>query len=79
MRTLRRLSLFPVVPGAGVAVAGMGWIPRSDLIVVGGDDGFLAVVDPLRGRVVRRLYGTPRSRTGTRQASSRRASARTGA
>jgi WD40 repeat protein/DNA-binding SARP family transcriptional activator len=57
MRTLRRLALLPVVPRAGVAVAGMAWIPRSDLIVVGGDDGFLAVVDPLRGRIVRRLYG----------------------
>jgi WD40 repeat protein len=57
MRTMRRLSLFRVVPGAGVAVAGMAWIPRSDLIVVGGDDGFLAVVDPLRRRVVKRLHG----------------------
>jgi WD40 repeat protein len=57
MRTFRRLSLFPVVPSAGAAVAGMGWIPHSDLVVVGGDDGFLAVVDPLRGRVVRRLHG----------------------
>jgi WD40 repeat protein len=57
MGTLRRLSLFPVVPGAGGAVAGMRWIPRSDLIVVGGDNGFLALVDPLRGRVVKRLYG----------------------
>jgi WD40 repeat protein/DNA-binding SARP family transcriptional activator/energy-coupling factor transporter ATP-binding protein EcfA2 len=54
MGTLRRLSLFPVVPGA--AVAGMGWIPRSDLMVVGSDDGSLALVDPLRGRVVKRLY-----------------------
>jgi WD40 repeat protein len=35
----------------------MAWIPHSDLIVVGGDDGFLAVVDPLRRRVVKRLYG----------------------
>ncbi len=57
MRTLRRLWVFPVVPGAGVAVAGMAWIPHSDLIVVGGEDGFLAVVDPLRRRVVKRLYG----------------------
>ena len=40
MRTLRRLWLFPVVPSAGAAVAGMAWIPRSALIVVGGDDGF---------------------------------------
>jgi WD40 repeat protein/DNA-binding SARP family transcriptional activator len=57
MRTLRPLWRFRVVPGAGVAVAGMAWIPHSDLIVVGGDDGFLAVVDPLRRRVVKRLFG----------------------
>ena len=74
------MSLFRVVPGAGVAVAGMGWIPHSDLIVVGGDDGFLALVDPLRGRVVRRLYGhAAHARTGNAAASSRLASARTGA
>jgi WD40 repeat protein len=57
MRTLRPLWRFRVVPDAGVAVAGMAWIPHSDLIVVGGDDGFLAVVDPLRRRVVKRLLG----------------------
>ena len=65
MRTLRRLSLFPSFPGSGAAVAGMGWVPHSDLIVVGGNDGFLALVDPLRGRVVRRLYGhAAHARTG---------------
>ncbi len=65
MRTLRAVSLFGVVPGEGAAVAGMGWVPHSDLIVVGGNDGFLALVDPLRGRVVRRLYGhAAHARTG---------------
>ena len=58
MRTLRPTSQFPRwSPGPGAAVVGMGWVPHSDLIAVGGNDGFLALVDPLRGRVVRRLYG----------------------
>ncbi len=65
MRTLRPVSLFPVVPGKGSVVAGMGWVPHSDLIAVGGNDGFLALVDPLHGRVVRRLYGhAAHARTG---------------
>ena len=65
MRTLRLAAHFRVVPGAGAAVAGMGWVPHSDLIAVGGNDGFLALVDPLRGRVVRRLYGhAAHARTG---------------
>jgi len=65
MRTLLAVSLFPVVPGKGALAAGMGWVPHSDLIVVGGNDGFLALVDPLRGRVVRRLYGhAAHARTG---------------
>jgi WD40 repeat protein/DNA-binding SARP family transcriptional activator len=65
MRTLRLVSHFRVVPGAGATVAGMGWVPHSDLIAVGGNDGFLALVDPLRGRVVRRLYGhAAHARTG---------------
>ncbi len=65
MRTLRPVSLFGVVPGKDAAVAGMGWIPHSNLIVVGGGDGFLAIADPLRGRVVRRLYGhAAHARTG---------------
>jgi WD40 repeat protein len=65
MRTLRRASLFGVVRGKGAVVAGMGWVPHSDLIAVGGNDGFLALVDPLRGRVVRRLYGhAAHARTG---------------
>ena len=46
-----------MVPGAGAGSRGMGWVPHSDLIAVGGDDGFLALVDPLRGRVVKRLRG----------------------
>jgi WD40 repeat protein len=65
MRTLRAVSLFRVVPGKGAVVAGMGWVPHRDLIAVGGNDGFLALVDPLRGRVVRRLYGhAAHARTG---------------
>ena len=65
MRTLRPVSLFPVVRGKGAVVAGMGWVPHSDLIAVGGNDGFLALVDPLRGRVVKRLYGhAAHARTG---------------
>ena len=65
MRTLRPVSLFGVVPGKDAAVAGMGWIPHSNLIVVGGGDGFFAIADPLRGRVVRRLYGhAAHARTG---------------
>jgi len=65
MRTLRPVSQFPVVRGAGATVAGMGWVPHSDLIVVGGNDGFLALVDPLRGRIVKRLYGhAAHARTG---------------
>ena len=35
----------------------MGYVPRSRLLVVGGDDGFLALVDPRRGQVVKRLAG----------------------
>jgi WD40 repeat protein len=65
MRTLRLASHFPVVTGPGATVVGMGWVPHRDLIAVGGNDGFLALVDPLRGRVVRRLYGhAAHARTG---------------
>ena len=38
-------------------VRGMGYVPRGRLLVVGGDDGFLALVDPRRGQVVKRLAG----------------------
>jgi WD40 repeat protein len=35
----------------------MGYVPGGRLLVVGGDDGFLALVDPLGGRIVKRLPG----------------------
>ncbi|MBD0283639.1 MAG: AAA family ATPase, partial [Thermoleophilaceae bacterium] len=53
--TLRRLSEFRVVPNG--PVRGMGYVPRHGLLVVGGDNGFLALVDPRRGHIVRRLPG----------------------
>jgi WD40 repeat protein/DNA-binding SARP family transcriptional activator len=63
-RTLRTLSTFPVLPKTGIRAArgglqvrGMGYIPRGRLLVVGGDDGFLALVDPRRGTIVKRLPG----------------------
>ena len=55
--TLRPISSFRVVTGRGAAVVGMGWVPGARLIAVGGNNGFLALVDPLRGQVVKRLYG----------------------
>jgi hypothetical protein len=55
--TLRPISSFRVVTGRGAAVVGMGWVPGARLIAVGGNKGFLALVDPLRDRVVKRLYG----------------------
>ena len=54
-RTLRELSEFRVVPKG--PVTGMGYVPRGRLLVVGGDHGFLALVDPRRGQVVKRLAG----------------------
>jgi DNA-binding SARP family transcriptional activator/WD40 repeat protein len=53
-RTLRAVSAFRVTRGP---VRGIGFVPRGRLLVVGGDDGFLALVDPGRGRIVRRLGG----------------------
>ena len=35
----------------------MGYVPGGRLLVVGGDDGFLALVDPRRGTLVQRLRG----------------------
>ena len=35
----------------------MGYVPGGRLLVVGGDDGFLALVDPRRGALVKRLRG----------------------
>jgi WD40 repeat protein/DNA-binding SARP family transcriptional activator/energy-coupling factor transporter ATP-binding protein EcfA2 len=54
-RTLRALSKFPVVPKG--PVRGMGYVPGGRLLVVGGDEGFLALVDPHRGKIVKRLPG----------------------
>jgi DNA-binding SARP family transcriptional activator/WD40 repeat protein len=53
--TLRPFSEFRVVPKG--PVRGIGYAPRDRLLVVGGDDGFLALVDPRRGQVVKRLSG----------------------
>ena len=54
-RTLQTLSSFRAVPhGPVVALA---YAPRSALLVVGGDKGFLALVDPVRGKLVTRLRG----------------------
>jgi WD40 repeat protein len=54
-RTLRRSSRFRVV--ANGPVRGMGYVPRGRLLVVGGDGGFLALVDAHRGAIVKRLVG----------------------
>ena len=54
-QTLRALSTFPVVPEG--PVRGMGYVPGGRLLVVGGDEGFLALVDPHRGKIVKRLPG----------------------
>ena len=61
--TLRPLSKFPVVPKG--AVTGIGFVPGGRLLAVGGDKGFLALVDPGRGEIVKRLVGhRPHARTG---------------
>jgi WD40 repeat protein len=54
-RTLRALSTFPAVPQGPVLA--MRYVPRSWVLVIGGGNGFLALVDPLRGRIVKRLRG----------------------
>jgi WD40 repeat protein/DNA-binding SARP family transcriptional activator len=54
-RTLRTLSTFPAVPRGRVLA--LAYAPRSPLLVVGGDNGFLALVDPVRGKLVTRLRG----------------------
>jgi WD40 repeat protein len=54
-RTLRTLSTFLAVPHG--PVLGLAYAPRSPLLVVGGDNGFLALVDPVRGKLVTRLRG----------------------
>jgi WD40 repeat protein/DNA-binding SARP family transcriptional activator len=60
--TLRALSKFHVVPEG--AVTGIGFVPGGRLLAVGGDNGFLALVDPWRGEIVKRLVGhRPDART----------------
>jgi WD40 repeat protein/DNA-binding SARP family transcriptional activator len=54
-RTLQTLDSFPVVPRG--PVRGIGFVPRADMLVVGGDDGFLALVDARRGQIVNKLTG----------------------
>ena len=61
-RTLRARSKFHVVPEG--AVTGIGFVPGGRLLAVGGDNGFLALVDPWRGEIVKRLVGhRPNART----------------
>jgi WD40 repeat protein/DNA-binding SARP family transcriptional activator len=55
-RTLRTLSTFRVLSNNG-QVQGIGYVPHRGLLVVGGDDGFLALVDPGRGTILKRLPG----------------------
>jgi WD40 repeat protein/DNA-binding SARP family transcriptional activator len=53
--TLRALSTFRAVPEGPVRA--IGYAPNRRLLVVGGDNGFLALVDPVRGKPVTRLPG----------------------
>jgi WD40 repeat protein len=55
MQTLTRREAFPVVRDSGVE--GIGFVPGSHLLVVGGAYGSVALVDADRGRVVERLHG----------------------
>jgi WD40 repeat protein len=64
--TLARRSPFPVVDTDNPSrvgttpfgkVLGIGFVPGSHLLVVGGHGGFLAIVDADRGLIVRRLRG----------------------
>jgi WD40 repeat protein/DNA-binding SARP family transcriptional activator len=53
--TLKERSRFRAVPNA--PVRGMAYVPGGRSLVVGGDDGFLAIFDPARGRLVTPLQG----------------------
>jgi WD40 repeat protein len=53
--TLEERSRFRAVPNA--PVAGMAYVPGGRSLVVGGDDGFLAIFDPARGRLLEPLQG----------------------
>ena len=57
MRTLTALGAFPVVRNSGVE--GIGFVPGSHLLVVGGAYGSVSLVDADRGHVVKQLYGHP--------------------
>jgi len=54
-RTLARRAPFPVVDPP--RVLGIAFVPGSHLLVVGGQQGFLALVDADSGRVLQRLRG----------------------
>jgi WD40 repeat protein/DNA-binding SARP family transcriptional activator len=56
VRTLRRIATFPAVPRG--PVRGMGYIPHTGRLVVGGSGGFLGIFDPDTGRVVQNLHGS---------------------
>jgi WD40 repeat protein len=56
VRTLRAQSTFRAVPTG--PVQGMAYVPRSRLLLIGGDDdGFLALFDPRRGKLIKALPG----------------------
>ncbi len=55
VRTLRTISTFDAAPAS--PVRGMGYIPHTGLLVVGGDDGFLGIFDSDTGRRLQRLRG----------------------
>jgi WD40 repeat protein len=57
MRTLTPLGAFPVVRDSGVD--GIGFVPGSHLVVVGGEYGSVSLVDADRGQVIKRLDGHP--------------------
>ncbi|HKH17724.1 MAG TPA: BTAD domain-containing putative transcriptional regulator [Solirubrobacteraceae bacterium] len=54
-RTLVRQREFPVVTPP--RVLGIAFVPGTHLLVVGGEDGFLALVDADSGKALRRLRG----------------------
>jgi WD40 repeat protein len=55
LRTLRTISQFRAVPDGGVG--GLGFVPGAPVLVVAGEKGSLALVDPRSGTVLRRLWG----------------------
>jgi WD40 repeat protein/DNA-binding SARP family transcriptional activator len=60
-RTLTSSAPLRVIPRDGLpgmrSVTGMGFVPGTHLLVVGGEAGFLGLVDVRRGRLVARLRG----------------------